>query len=235
MTQKDFGTLEAMCHLQAFGSDREYINGEQLFPYGFKGHAESPYVVLWKIPADLKSIAGYVQDQSKRYTENDAGNYALSVYDFKLKCANEKKIILQQLDGFYGTKIRTDFPGDPQPPSTHHLVIEKNGNTLSIPALSSSYVFQDFDDSQDNENTKVDALFQALDTLGIGAYSENNTHHLIVFGAHEGKELTPQAFAELLSSTPAIVEAIKEAAWSDAKKAEVELWKNSFISRFKTA
>ncbi|MCB1080695.1 MAG: hypothetical protein KDK69_02630 [Chlamydiia bacterium] len=190
MTQKDFNTLQGICHGGAFGSDYCTVKAGDLTQYGFKGVEGKNYSFLWKIPADLKGIDNYVVDKSKKYTTADVGKYRLAAdtQPSAGKISPQNLAILKELQTQSGTKIRSDF-SETRPPlsSTHYIRAN-----VDVPGISTCFFFQNFNAPQLQEWDRVQGLLDKLAEKDIGAYLCNSQQHMILIGAYKGAKITPE-------------------------------------------
>jgi hypothetical protein len=199
MHRKDFDLIAKTIHSGAFGRDHSNIGND--------------LVVVWKIPADLKEISGWIALTEPLYC--NVGTSIDANIDAKKK----------------STKIRVDLPlkNGTKRDSVHHLVLEGDPHR-QIPAFSTGNIFNNFDSPTADEQSKVDRMLKALDDdAGIQAFA-SNMHHLIVFDKNnDADSMHAVGFATLLqdeTAGPKIKEALKIAAKDGF---DVEAWADSFI------
>lgn len=215
MSKEDFMTIKNLIHGGAFGCDYTDIDNET--------------VAVWKIPADLKEIEGWVLPL--KITPVSVGTYGL-VDDTKAFLAPSQQAPLpdNNIPFIEAEKIRNDLPNDVngKQPSVHHLAPLRE--MQKIPAFSTGNLFENFNNPKDDERLKAGQLLQDLDRLGIKAFMCNGCHHLVVlYKNSNGDLLKPEDVVEMLQDAtkgPSIIEAFQKAGKSDF---DAKAWAQSFI------
>lgn len=206
MQKNDFNRIESMIHPGAFGGD-----------YSDTGDG---WVVVWKLPADLKEIKGWKTPMEP--ASNSVGKYHMA--DDTSTFSKNAPLPGNNTGNISATKFRMDLPSPS--PSVHHL---KLPDESQVAAFSTGNLFQDFYRPTTDEKQKTDILLQELNKAGIKAFMCNSQHHLLVLYKNgRDQKMTPRDVADMLQQPNG--NAIK-AAFQKAGKADfdAEEWSKSFI------